>query len=56
MEIKKSNQFPFIDWYDASNIPTDNNEFRIYTTWEKNEESNYIAESSEKLWTGKLNH
>jgi len=35
----KSNQFPFIDWYDASNIPTGNNAFRIYTTWEYNEES-----------------
>jgi len=25
----KSNQFPFIDWYVASNIPTDSNAFRI---------------------------
>jgi len=28
----KSNQFPFVDWYDAGNITTDNNSFWIYTT------------------------
>jgi len=29
------NQFPFFDWFDASNIPTYNNAFRIYTmSWE----------------------
>ena len=36
--LRLSNQFPFIDWYDASrpNIPTDNNAFRIYTTVHEN--------------------
>jgi len=31
-ENQSINQYPFIVWYDTSNIPADNNAFGIYIT------------------------
>jgi len=30
---QSTNEYPFIVWYDTSNIPTDNNAFGIYITY-----------------------